>query len=133
MIRWFIITCLLLVTLEANNFREGMLAYKQANYEKAAVFFNKAIQEDHSVNANYILGRMYLQGQGVSQDLDLAISLLEVAEENGNVPSGCYLSEAYMKAKKKPSYIAWGLMAGLKKNIPHCKEVFQQYLAYQLP
>lgn len=133
MIRWFIISCLLAICIEANNFREGMLAYKQADYQKASEFFKNAIQIDHSANANYILGRMYLQGQGVEKDFDVAIKLLEVAEESGNIPSGCYLSEAYMKSNKNPSYIAWGLMAGLKKSIPHCKKVFQQYLTYQLP
>ena len=133
MIRSFLVICFLFIALEANNFREGMLAYKEADYQKAAQFFKKAVQSDESANAHYVLGRMYFHGQGVKKDLDVAIKLLEFAEESGNIPSGCYLSEAYMKAKKKPSYIAWGLMAGLRKNIPHCKEVFQQYLAYQLP
>ena len=131
MIRWIMIASLCLISLEANNFREGMLAYKNGNYDKAVGFFKDAVRIDQSVNAHYILGRMYLEGEGVKKDLGLAIKLLEFAEENGNVPSGCYLSEAYMESKTKRSYIAWGLTVGLRKNISHCKKVFQQYLTYK--
>lgn len=114
-----------------NYIREGIVAYNTKSYDKAKFFFEKAISEEQSVNAAYMLGKMYLNGEGMSVDNHKAIQLFEFASEGGNIPAGCYLSEAYMNAKSNTSYIANGLMKGLKQKLPHCQKVLEQYFAYK--
>ena len=114
-----------------NNLREGILAYNQKSYDKAKQYFELAITKDESANAAYLLGKMYLYGEGVPVDLKKAIEYLDFARDNGNIPSGCYLSEAYMNAKTNTSYIAYGLMKGLKQKIPHCQKMLDRYFVYK--
>jgi TPR repeat protein len=113
-----------------NYLREGVLAYNQKDYTKAHAFFEIAIQKENSANAAYLLGKMYLYGEGVSLDYDKAIDLLEFSRENGNIPAGCYLSEAYMSSQKNTSYIAYGLMKGLRQHVPHCQKMLARYKSY---
>lgn len=129
----FILICFLLLTGlwgSDNYLREGVLAYNQKSYDKARQFFELAITKEESANAAYMLGKMYLYGEGVNIDYPKAIELLGFARENGNIPSGCYLSEAYMNSKTNTSYIADGLMKGLKQKIPHCQAMLKRYFAY---
>ena len=113
-----------------NYLREGVLAYNQKSYLKAKEFFELAITKEESANAAYMLGKMYLYGEGVKVDNTKAIELLDFARDNGNIPSGCYLSEAYMNAKTNTSYIAYGLMKGLKQKLPHCQKMLARYFTY---
>jgi TPR repeat protein len=128
-----LILALLATTLwsSENNLREGVLAYNQKSYDKAKQYFELAITKDESANAAYLLGKMYLYGEGVSVDLKKAIEYLDFARDNGNIPSGCYLSEAYMNAKTNTSYVAYGLMKGLKQKIPHCQKMLERYFVYK--
>jgi len=128
-----LILALLATTLwsSENNLREGVLAYNQKSYDKAKQYFELAITKDESANAAYLLGKMYLYGEGVSVDLKKAIEYLDFARDNGNIPSGCYLSEAYMNAKTNTSYVAYGLMKGLKQKIPHCQKMLERYFTYK--
>ncbi|WP_263832910.1 hypothetical protein [Sulfurospirillum oryzae] len=120
-----------LTLLGADNYlREGVLAYNQKSYASAKTFFELAISKEDSANAAYMLGKMYLYGEGVNVDYPKSIELLEFARENGNVPAGCYLSEAYMTSKTNTSYIANGLMKGLAQKIPHCQKMLIRYLSY---
>ena len=114
-----------------NYIREGIVAYNTKSYDKAKFFFEKAISEEQSVNAAYMLGKMYLNGEGMSVDNHKAIQLFEFASEGGNIPAGCYLSEAYMNSKTNMSYIANGLMKGLKQKLPHCQKMLERYLVYK--
>ena len=114
-----------------NHLREGIVAYNTKSYDKAKFFFEKAITEEQSVNAAYMLGKMYLNGEGMSVDNHKAIQLFEFAIDGGNIPAGCYLSEAYMNTKTNTSYIANGLMKGLKQKLPYCQKVLEQYLSYK--
>lgn len=113
-----------------NYLREGILAYNQKSYASAKTFFELAIRKEESANAAYMLGKMYLYGEGLRRDYTKAIDLLEFARENGNIPAGCYLSEAYMSSNTHTSYIAYGLMKGLSQKIPHCQKMLTHYLAY---
>lgn len=113
-----------------NYLREGVLAYNQKSYASAKTFFELAIRKEESANAAYMLGKMYLYGEGITADYSKAIELLEFARENGNIPAGCYLSEAYMNSKTNTSYIAYGLMKGLSQKIPHCQKMLTRYLSY---
>lgn len=113
-----------------NYLREGILAHNQKSYAKAKELFELAISKEESANAAYLLGKMYLYGEGVAVDTTKAIELLDLARENGNIPAGCYLSEAYMDAKINTSYIAYGLMKGLKLKQPHCQKMLTRYFSY---
>lgn len=128
--------CLFLIVIvyafsSDNNLREGILKYNQKSYDKAKIYFEQAIKQDESANAAYMLGKMYLYGEGVHADNVKAIELFEFAREYGNIPAGCYLSEAYMNAHTNTSYVADGLMKGLRLNIPHCKKMLERYFSYK--
>ena len=114
-----------------NHLREGIIAYNQKSYATAKQYFELAVTKDESANAAYMLGKMYLYGEGVAVDSKKAIDYLDFARDNGNIPAGCYLSEAYMNARVNTSYIANGLMKGLKQNIPHCKKMLERYFTYK--
>lgn len=114
-----------------NYLREGIVAYNQKSYDKAKYFFEQAITKDESANAAYMLGKMYLYGEGMSIDNRKAIELFEFANESGNIPSGCYLSEAYMNSKTNTRYIANGLMKGLAQKLPHCQKMLERYFSYK--
>lgn len=116
--------------LHANNFRNGMKAYKQGSYQKARFFFELAMSEDRATHANFMLGKMYLYGLGVPNDTQKAITVFQEAFDSGNIPAGCYLSEAYMQEGSHASLLAEGLMPGLIKRVPHCKRVLQMYQNY---
>jgi len=134
MLKRLILTLVLsVVVLNANNFRNGMVAYRKANYADAQAFFKAAAVDDKSIAASYMLGRMYLNGEGVKADTKKAIKFLLHASEYGNVPAGCYLSEAYMKEGSNLALLAVGIIEGLRKRVPHCRVVLKQYHAYNFP
>ncbi len=131
--RFILIFILSSVVLSANNFRNGMIAYKKANFADAKAFFEAGIVKDKSMTSSYMLGRMYLNGDGVEQDTKKAIKFLLHAYDAGNIPSGCYLSEAYMKEGSNLALLAVGIIEGLRKGVPHCKVVLKQYHSYNFP
>jgi|LGVF01.2.fsa_nt_gb TPR repeat protein len=131
--RILLIFILSVVTLNANNFRNGMIAYKKANYSDAKAFFKAGVVDDKSVTASYMLGRMYLNGHGVEENTEQAVKLLLHAYDSGNIPAGCYLSEAYMKEGTNLALLAVGIIEGLRKRVPHCKVVLKQYHVYNFP
>ena len=131
--RILLVYILSIVTLSANNLRNGMIAYKKANFLEAKTFFKASILDDKSITASYMLGRMYLNGEGVEKDAKKAIKFLLYAYNSGNIPSGCYLSEAYMKEGSNLALLAAGIVEGLRKKVPHCKVVLEQYHAYNFP
>ncbi len=134
MIKHFLLIFILsVVALNANNFRNGMIAYKKAQFRDAQTFFRTAALDDKSVAASYMLGRMYLNGEGVKENTQKAVQFLLHAYDFGNVPAGCYLSEAYMKQGTNLALLATGIIGGLKKRVPHCKVVLKQYHAYNFP
>ena len=121
------------VLLQANNYSDAMRAYKKGDFDKAKVLFELSAKEDGTIHARYMLGRMYLNGEGVAQDIDVALKLLIYAFDSGNIPAGCYISEAYMKKGINSALLAEGLVAGLRKRVPHCKKVFVEYKVYSFP
>jgi TPR repeat protein len=131
--RFVLILLLSVLALNANNFRKGMMAYRKANYTDAQAFFKAAAIDDKSVAASYMLGRMYLNGEGVEEDTKKAIKFLLHASDYGNIPAGCYLSEAYMKDGSNLALLAVGIIGGLRKRVPHCKVVLKQYQEYDFP
>ena len=131
--RILLVLILCVATLSANNFRNGMIAYKKANYTDAKAFFKASIVDDKSITASYMLGRMYLNGEGVKEDTAQAVKFLLHAYDSGNIPAGCYISEAYMKEGSNLALLAVGIIEGLRKRVPHCRVVLKQYHAYNFP
>jgi len=131
--RILLVFILSIVTLSANNFRNGMIAYKKANFSEAKTFFEASILDDKSITASYMLGRMYLNGDGVEENTEQAIKFLLHAYNSGNTPAGCYISEAYMKEGSNLALLAVGIIEGLRKRVPHCRVVLKQYHAYNFP
>jgi len=131
--RFILILIISAIALNASNFRNGMKAYKKSNYTDAKAFFKTAAIDDESAAASYMLGRMYLNGEGVEENTKKAVQFLLHASDYGNIPAGCYLSEAYMKEGSNLALLAVGLIKGLRKRVPHCKVVLKQYNTYKFP
>jgi len=119
-----------IISLHASNFRNGMIAFQKAQYDKAKIFFEVAITDDKSTHASYMLGRMYLNGKGVTVDTKKSIALLTMAYKYGNIPAGCYLSRAHIQNGINVYLAAEGVKRGIEKNVKFCKETLQLYRAY---
>ena len=131
---------LIFSTINANNFRDGMIAFKKNDFVKARQSFEKAIMTDKILSASYMLGRMYLHGKGVSVNFNKAIELLEYAYSHGNIPAGCYLSEAHIKNdmyaprmdNNQKIYLAnEGTKKGMAIHLPYCEKVFTMWKRYK--
>lgn len=116
------------VLLQANDFGDGMRAYRKADYAKAKVLFERALEKEKIYNASHILGKMYLNGNGVEVNIDKAIKYFKIAQKFGNITAGCYSSLAYMKK----GVVDWGILEdglarGLKKNTAFCLKVVDKW------
>jgi len=121
---------LISVSISANNFKDGMIAFKKGDFQQAKKSFMAAATKDKVLPASYMLGRMYLHGKGVSVNLNKAIKLLGFAYSYGNIPAGCYRSEAYIKSDKKVYMAAEGVKRGMAIHLPYCTKVFNMWRAY---
>lgn len=79
----------------AADFTEGMRAYEQQDYATALREF-RPLAEQGDANAQYRLGHMYSQGQGVHQDFRQAAVWFTKAAERGNVVSQLSLGRLYL-------------------------------------
>lgn len=112
------------VVLQASNFSDGMRAYKKGDFSKAKFYFEEALGKDNVYHASHILGKMYLKGDGVNQDFDIAIKHFKFAQKYGNITAGCYASFTYMqKGVYDWGILEEGLARGLKHNTKYCYEV----------
>jgi len=126
----FFFIILVCTILSANNFRDGMIAFQKGDFRQAKKSFENAIIKDKVVPASYMLGRMYLHGKGVRENLNKAIKLLGHAYYYGNIPAGCYLSEAHIKNDKKVYLAAEGVKRGMAIHFPYCTKIFNMWRAY---
>jgi len=117
---------LFLTPLFADYFREGMLAYKEANYTQAKEFFELAIKKENSQQSYFYLGKIYLYGEGVEVNPTLAIPYLEQAAMKGNIQAKCYLADAYLKSHMKHDEAVTLLKQGAKQSAT-CKEIASTY------
>ena len=122
-----ILLTIVITLLGASNFRDGMIYYRNGNFEEAKKSFELAISQDHALQANFMLGKMYLYGEGVPAERKKAIKYLEKVSQSGNIRADCYLSEAYIQNNtnrdKAISLLKYGLMKGLKE----CKRIARIY------
>jgi len=116
------------VLLQANNFGDGMRAYRKGDYAKAKVLFEMALEKDKTYNASHILGKMYLNGNGVNVDKKKAIKYFNFAYKYGNITAGCYASNTYIDM----GVYNWGILEdglarGLKNNVKFCYKVVDRW------
>ncbi len=119
-----------LLALNANNFRDGVIAFKKGNFRQAKASFEKSIRHNETTHSYYMLGRIYLHGKGTKVNIKKAIKLLAYAYKRGNIPAGCYLSEAHIKDDVNVYLAAEGVKRGMAINLPYCAKVFKMYRAY---
>jgi len=81
-------------TVKADQFKEGVAAYKAGNYQKAFKFF-KPLAEQSYASAQYNLGLMYDDGQGVPQDYTEAVKWYRKAAEQGSAKAQNNLGVMY--------------------------------------
>lgn len=67
-------------------YAKGVEYFKAKDYYRAFNHFEKAAKDNH-MNSQYMLGIMYLQQQGVSQNLKLSKKWLEKAAAQGSKPA----------------------------------------------
>ena len=78
-----VLLCILLWPgLAAAGFDEALAAYKKSDFKTAAREFQKLAKQGNA-KAQYILGLMYRQGQGVPQDYVQAHQWLSLAAASG--------------------------------------------------
>ncbi|MDD3462381.1 MAG: hypothetical protein PHW07_01925 [Sulfurospirillaceae bacterium] len=111
----------------ANNFRDAMLSYKNGEFEKAKILFEKSIKEESASLAYYFLGIMHLKGQGTAENSSQAIPYLEQAALKGNLKAKCFLAEAYIKNKDKKDEVLSLLKDGIDNNTKECIDIAATY------
>jgi len=125
--RILLIVAIITSILQASNFRDAMIYYKNGNFKEAKISFELAIKKDHSIQANFMLGKIYLYGEGILPDRKKAISYLEKSVQSGNLRATCFLSEAYLKNDTDKAKAILLLREGLKKNLKECKKIVRIY------
>jgi TPR repeat protein len=86
--------------------KEGNLWYFQKEYEKAIDCYKIAAQEDNA-DAQYNLGLIYQEGEGVDQDYEEAISWYREAAEQGHRDAQCNLAYCYSQRRKDEDKAAY--------------------------
>ena len=69
-----------------SQFYRGMTSYLEGDYQSAARSFHQAAGQGHA-NAQFTLGVMYYQGDGVTQDYKEAIKWYRLAADQGLAPA----------------------------------------------
>lgn len=85
-----ILVCVLVAALFAGNaladgeddFYRGVAEYRARNYDGAVSWFNKAAEQGEA-DAQFLLGRMYYDGNSISQDYVEAYKWFSIAAANG--------------------------------------------------
>ena len=95
--------CLSLLAAPARaDFNDGVVAYLMGDYDKAyATMRSLADTADHAY-AQYYLGMMYLQGQGVTQSYEEAANWFMKSAKHGIPQAQYHLGDLYMKGQGLP-------------------------------
>ncbi|MGM0533154.1 MAG: tetratricopeptide repeat protein [Campylobacterota bacterium] len=111
---------------QASIFSDAVKAYNQKEYKEAFTLFERAANNQSSIQANYFLGLMYLRGRGVAKNLNQAQRFLQTASTIGNKRAQCLLAEVYLQQERTP--LAMDILNRLKdQNIVECEKIRQQY------
>ena len=90
----FVLSSLLVVPFAWAGLDEGVQAYKKKDYAKALIEF-RALAERGNTDAQYNLGQMYRQGEGVPQDDAEAVRWYRLAAEKGDADAQYNLGQMY--------------------------------------
>ena len=95
----FLLPVLLCTALSAADLGSARRAYETKNY--AAAFKEASpLAEGGEPEAQLLLGRMYMLGQGVLKDLDLAVKWFKTSGEQGNPEAQFFLGSIYLLPQK---------------------------------
>ena len=126
------ITCLIGLTFTcsyAGNMEDGETAYNKGDYKTAYKFF-LVEAERGNVRAQYYLGVMYHDGQGVLQDYKTAAKWWMKASDQGNARAMCNLAEMYAAGVEIPQDLPMAkklAKEGFKAGEKYCEEVWDEY------
>lgn len=85
-------------TQQLSVFEQGMGFYQNEDYPNAAKCFAKAAEEG-SAEAQFCLGNLYAEGQGVSRNDKQSISWFHKAAEQGYTPAQVNLGFIYAQGR----------------------------------
>lgn len=95
----FLISCMLAVgTAYADDFSDGVSYYEQGDFASALDSF-KAAAAKGNADAQFNLGLMFLNGEGVPQDYKQALNWFEQSASKGNVRAQVNIGRMYAKGK----------------------------------
>ncbi|MGH8566565.1 MAG: tetratricopeptide repeat protein [Gammaproteobacteria bacterium] len=100
------------------GFTEAVMAHAQGRYDQALMMLRPLAETAHHPYAQYYLGIMYLNGQGVAPDLKEAARWLTRAAEQGVAQAQYRLGQLYAKGQGVPkdmeiAYAWFGVAAHL--------------------
>jgi len=108
--RFFVCLCSLVfssVFLYAADLQAGQKAYEQKDYDSAMKELAPLAQAG-KVEAQILLGKMYMLGQGVPKDTDAALKWFRAAADKGNAEAQFFLGAMYLlPAKDIPQGLKW--------------------------
>jgi uncharacterized protein len=94
--------------LAAGPFEDGLAAYRGGDYATAIRLW-RPLADQGNAAAQFYLGFMYANGQGVSQDDAAAVSWYQKAADQGNAAAQSYLGFMYQNGRGVPQDDAAGV------------------------
>ena len=100
-----LLSCMFFLSTANADFEKGHIAYLQQDYTTALKELQVSAQQGHA-SSQFVLGSMYINGQGVPQDDREAIVWFRKAAEQGNAEAQYQLGGMYLRGESIPqSYI----------------------------
>ena len=113
----FIPIILLTTSVSANDFKNAVDAYGRKDYKVAFSTF-KYLAEQGNMHSQYILGSMYLDGQGVAQNYKEAVKWYRLSAEQGEAEAQHSLGLSYSLGRGGPldykEAVRWYRMSATK-------------------
>src|SRR5579863_6318520 len=99
MFKLFLIPALFSMAMSAADFESARHAYENKDFATA---FKEAspLAEHGDADAQVLLGRMYMIGQGVLKDVDVATKWFKASAEQGNAEAEFFLGSIYLLPQK---------------------------------
>lgn len=80
------------------DFNSAYAAYESGDYRQAYRALKRLARHDN-VGAQYLLGLLYMNGQGVEQNSEQGLSWLQQSAENGSYFAAAELAQIYIAGK----------------------------------
>jgi len=124
LVPWF---CLVAASSSMLHAADGLEAYRQGDYARAAENINA--KSDKDPVANYYLGMMRLYGYGQLKNSDLALRFFTESAEKGYLPAQKLLGSYYINHDQDPEQaLQWYKKAAAANDIPSKMYVAAAYL-----